>query len=195
MSKIVAFVTAALFLLTIAAVAEDKPIDSAASKIDPNELKADVDSTEVEIKTDVAEGATKKAEAEKPAAAAVGTIGAYMVGEWIMAPGKNVLSGDIMFRDDGTYEKNEKHSDGAGVGIKGEYKLYTNEDPCGIDLCAGKCGRPGSEWTTLFGIVRILGDGRVEILTSRDSKRPTAFAEKPDERYTMVLTRKPAAKQ
>ncbi|HOP05929.1 MAG TPA: hypothetical protein PLF13_01425 [candidate division Zixibacteria bacterium] len=119
------------------------------------------------------------------------TLAEYLVGVWDITPNKRILSGDITFTAEGAYEKNEEHSDGK-VGDKGEYKLYPDQTPCGIDICLGKCGQ--SEWTTLFGIIRMLDDGRVEILTSPTSTRPTAFGEEPDPTHTMFLTRRTETK-
>lgn len=134
------------------------------------------------------------ADAKKAAPEKKMTLGEQLIGEWIIAPHDGILSGDITFKSDGTYEKNEKHKDGTGVGAKGQYILYPDQKPCGIDICLDKCGKPGSEWTTLFGIVRTLEDGQVEIRTSPSEKRPTEFAKEEDD-YTMILTRKPAEKE
>ena len=131
-----------------------------------------------------------KPKAEKAAPPQDVPIAEYLIGKWDIAPNKRVLSGDIIFWNDGSYIKNEKHIDGVGAGTKGDYKLYTDQKPCGIDLCLGKCDQEGSEWTTLFGIVRKLKDGRVEILTSPDGSRPKKFGEKPDDEYTMILKRR-----
>lgn len=171
MKKLLIILGIALFCLPVAATADDdQPVDKAGVKSDvKTSAKADVD----------------KAAPEKEV-----TLTEFLIGEWNMAPTKNVLSGDITFRADGTYEKNEKHSDGVGAGTKGEYILYPDQKPCGIDICLDKCGQ--SEWTTLFGIVRKLDDGRVEILTSPTSTRPAKFAKEPDAVYTMLLTRKAA---
>jgi len=166
MKKILIILGIALLCIPVVATADDdQPVDTAGVKGD---VKADV-------KT-----AVDKAAPEKEV-----TLAEFLIGEWDMAPTKNVLSGDITFKADGTYEKNEKHSDGVGAGTKGEYKLYPDQKPCGIDICK-------SEWTTLFGIVRMLNDGRVEILTSPNSTRPAKFAKEPDAKYTMLLTRKAA---
>ncbi|HUV31548.1 MAG TPA: hypothetical protein VMY05_10720 [Acidobacteriota bacterium] len=121
------------------------------------------------------------------------TIKDFLIGEWIIAPRELVPSGDITFNDNSTFVKNEKHKDSTGVGMKGQYLLYEDQKPCGIDLCLEKCGQPGSEWTTLFGIVRVLEDGRAEIRTSPDSNRPKEFEKKAGD-YTMFLTRKQVEK-
>jgi len=171
--SIIIAVIACLCLIPLTAINQDKPAEKAAP---PDTMKA-------------APADTTKAVAEKEI-----TIDEYLIGQWTMAPHPGVLTGDITFKDDGTYDKNEKHEDGVGAGVKGQYILYKDQKPCGIDLCLEKCGGPGSEWTTLFGIVRILEDGRLEIRTSPDSKRPTEFNKEPG-MYTMFLTRAEAEKK
>ena len=111
-----------------------------------------------------------------------------LVGEWALNPSKRCTRGSITFKEDGTYSKTEWDPDGVGATVKGQYKLDQTGEPFAIDLCLDKCGGPGSEWTTLFGIFKFQKDGTVLIRTSPDAKRPTAFAEKPDE-HTMTLTR------
>ena len=83
----------------------------------------------------------------------------------------------------------EKRTDGMGVGRKGRYELDLSTDPVRIDLCLGNCGEPGSEWTTLFGILRFHTEDRLEIRTSPDSNYPEKFSRKECDKYTMMLTR------
>ena len=174
----------ALLCLPVAACAdEDQAVDKPAVKVDGKPpVKAEV---KAEVKTEAKAAAV---EIDKVAPEKEITIAEYLVGVWDMAPTKYIPSGDFTFNADGTYEKNERDAEGGGAGMKGEYKLYPDLKPCGIDICLDKCGV--SEWTTMFGIVRILDDGRVEIQTSPDSNRPTAFSEEPDEMYTKLLTRR-----
>ena len=135
----------------------------------------------------------RRVELVKPSAAAVsGKVGIskeLIAGTWEIAPNKRASKGSITFDQGGTYEMNEKLQDGAGVGTKGEYKLDTGVTPEKIDLCLDKCGKPGSEWTTRFGIMRVLPDEKVEIRTSPDGKYPTGFSNDTSEEYTMILTR------
>lgn len=112
-----------------------------------------------------------------------------ILGTWEMVPNKRALKGSITFDQGGTYEMNEKLQDGSGVGTKGEYKLDTGVTPEKIDLCLGKCGKPGSEWTTRFGIMRVLSNEKVEIHTSPNSKYPSEFSNDTSEEFTMILTR------
>lgn len=173
MKKLLIILAVALLCLPVLAAAdEDKPIDTSAVKGD---VKADV-----------------KADVDKAAPVKELTLTEYLIGEWDLTPTKYRVSGDLTFRADGTYERMEMDPEGGGGGVKGQYILYPDLKPCGIDLCAGKCGREGSEWTTMFGIVRMLDDGRVEIQTSPSKNRPAKFGEEPDERYTMFLTRQAA---
>ncbi|MBN2056505.1 hypothetical protein JW905_16390 [bacterium] len=112
-----------------------------------------------------------------------------LVGTWLLAPNARASEGSIVFSDSGTYVLKEKHRDGTGVETKGEYILNAGVTPARIDLCLEKCGNPGSEWTTRFGIVRILASGAVEIFTSKDSHYPSAFPEDTTGEYSMLLTK------
>ena len=173
MKRVLIILGIALLCLPVTAAADDdQPVDTAAVKGDVKaDVRADID----------------KATPEKEL-----TLAEYLIGAWDMAPTKYRVSGDLTFRADGTHERNEMDPKGGGGGVKGEYKLYPDQKPCGIDLCVGKCGREGSEWTTMFGIVRKLDDGRVEIQPSPSKDRPTEFAKEPDEMYIFQLTRKVA---
>ncbi|MCJ7819851.1 MAG: OmpA family protein [Bacteroidales bacterium] len=99
-------------------------------------------------------------------------VAQLILGTWEMAPNKRASKGSITFDQGGTYEMNEKLQDGAGVGTKGEYNVNSSVKPVKIDLCLDKCGTPGSEWTTRFGIMRVLSNEKVEIHTSPDGKYP-----------------------
>ncbi len=110
-------------------------------------------------------------------------------GKWNLAPNKRATEGTIDFSAKGTYELYEKHHDGAGVTTKGEYRLNEKSSPVRIDLCVGRCGAPGSEWTTRFGIIRVLPDGKLEIYTSKTEKHPSDFPKDPTGEYSMVLSR------
>jgi len=112
-----------------------------------------------------------------------------IVGTWEMAPNKRASKGSITFDKNGTYEMHEQLQDGTGVGTKGQYILNSNVTPATIDLCLEKCGKPGSEWTTRFAIIRVLPDGKLEIYTSPDDKRPSAFSDDTSGERTMILTR------
>ena len=112
-----------------------------------------------------------------------------IAGKWEIAPNKRASKGSITFDKNGSYEMHEQLHDGSGVGTKGEYKLNNNLKPIRIDLCLGKCGKPGSEWTTRFGIIRVLSDGKLEICTSPDGKYPAEFSDDISDKYTMILTR------
>lgn len=116
-------------------------------------------------------------------------IADMLVGKWEIAPNGRSVSGSIVFSAAGTYEMEEKHTDGTGVGVKGEYKLDTSVSPARIDLCLDKCGQPGSEWTTRFGIIRVLAGGKMEIHTSPDGNYPSVFSDEPADEYTMILTK------
>ena len=109
-------------------------------------------------------------------------------GTWEIAPNKRASTGSIIFND-GRYDMNEKFHDGSGVGTKGEYNLNGYVDPTQIDLCLDKCGGDGSEWTTRFGIIRVLSNEKLEIHTSPTDKHPEGFSDDTSDEYTMILTR------
>lgn len=111
-----------------------------------------------------------------------------MVGEWEIAPYDGVLSGRVVFNPNGTHNTEEKHTDGHGAGRKGGYVLDISCSPARVQLCVGECGIPGSEWTTLFSIVRFHSEDSMEIRFSPDGTYPAEFA-KGDDDYTMMLTR------
>ena len=111
-----------------------------------------------------------------------------LIGEWTLNANKYRKGGSITFKEDGTYSKTEWDIEGGGATITGEYKLDLSKEPCTIDLCLNKCGGPGSEWTTRFGIFKFQEDGTVLIITSPDKKYPPNFEEEP-EMYTLKLTR------
>ena len=112
-----------------------------------------------------------------------------ILSKWTLAPNKRAAEGSIVFSDNGFYELSEKFHDGAKVGTKGQYLLNEKSSPTKIDLCVGKCGKPGSEWTTRFGIIRVLSEGKLEIHTSKTEKHPTAFPNDPTGEYSMILSR------
>ena len=98
-------------------------------------------------------------------------------------------SGTIIFNSNGLYEMDEKLQDGDRVGTKGGYKLNQDASPYTIDLCVGQCGAPGSEWTTRFGILRVISNDKIEIRTSPDGNYPVDFSVDPTDKYYMVLSR------
>ena len=111
------------------------------------------------------------------------------VGKWDLSPNKRASKGALTFDQGGTYEMNEGLQDGSGVDTKGEYKLNSDVTPVRIDLCLDKCGKPGSEWTTRFGIMRVLSTEKLEIRTSPEGKYPSDFSSNTSEEYTMILNR------
>ncbi len=113
----------------------------------------------------------------------------FIIGKWEIAPSTCVESGDITFDEFGMYDLNEKYYDGSDGGTEGEYKLNCNVSPAKMCLCLGNCDQPGSEWTTRFGIIRILPDNKLEICTSPDGNYPPDFCDDKMDKYTMILTR------
>lgn len=116
-------------------------------------------------------------------------IAQLIVGKWTIAPNKRATQGTIVFNSNGSYELQEHLADGTGVGTKGGFKLNSRVTPATIDLCLGKCDEPGSEWTTRFGIIRVLPGGQLEIRTSSDGTYPSGFSDDTSAEQTMILTR------
>lgn len=114
---------------------------------------------------------------------------ALIQGKWEIAPNKRLTQGAIEFKANRTYLLKERHHDGAGVTTKGEFRLYPSTNPLRIDLCLDRCGKPGSEWTTRFGIIRFLSNDQAEIQTSPNQKPPTGFSSDANDPYYMKLTR------
>ena len=116
-------------------------------------------------------------------------ISKIILGEWRIAENGRAKSGMISFQSNGLYEMDEKLQDGSAVGTKGGYKLNQDTSPYTIDLCVGQCEAPGSEWTSRFGILRIISNDKVEIRTSPDANYPTDFSVDPTDEYCMMLNR------
>ena len=112
-----------------------------------------------------------------------------IIGKWEMTPNKYVLKSTISFDKNGTYNMEQKLKDNSGVGTNGGYKIDNNFNPVRIDLCLGKCGKPGSEWTTRFGIIRALSNDKVEICNSPNGNYPSDFPADTLDEYSMILTR------
>lgn len=112
-----------------------------------------------------------------------------IIGHWSVTPNEVLIKGTLIFNDNGTYERIETDNRNTGSSVKGQYKINEKQTPWAIDLCMNQCGGTGSEWTTMFGILRFLDNGQVEIQFSSSSERPNAFPQKQD-RGTYLLTRK-----
>jgi hypothetical protein len=112
-----------------------------------------------------------------------------ILGKWEVAENERRLSGYIIFNENGNYEMLEEMTDGTKVTKAGEYILNTNKSPATIDLCLGQCKQEGSEWTTLFGIVRSIPGGKLEINISSDGNYPTDFPDDKSNSGTMILSR------
>jgi hypothetical protein len=116
-------------------------------------------------------------------------IPSLIIGQWTMLDENGNLKVSLIFKDLHTYEMTEYQDGKMRVGRKGEYKLDVTSEPYAIDLCLEKCGAPGSEWVTYFGIMRFLSKDEIEIRTSPTGTRPDDF-DAADKEYTMVLARK-----
>ncbi|MCF8067336.1 MAG: OmpA family protein [Desulfobacterales bacterium] len=116
-------------------------------------------------------------------------ISGNLEGKWNMTPNKRVKSGTITFYSNGTYLMEERLQDGDGVSRKGEFKVNNQTSPNRIDICLGKCGASGAEYTTGFSIFRFFEGGKLEICSSPDGKYPVRFNDGIVDEYTMILTR------
>ena len=124
-----------------------------------------------------------------PVRAADGSVEQSIIGHWLITPNEARIKGTLIFNDNGTYVRIETDNKNTGYSVKGQYKINEKQNPCAIDLCLNKCSDPGSEWTTMFGILRFLDNGQVEVQFSSSGKRPNAFSQKPN-LSTYLLTRK-----
>ena len=115
-------------------------------------------------------------------------IPSLIIGEWTMHDENGNLKVSLIFKDQHNYEMTEARDGEMKVGRKGEYKLDVTSEPYAIDLCLEKCGAPGSEWVTYFGIIRFLSKDEIEIRTSPTGTRPDDF-DAADKEYTMILSR------
>ena len=118
-----------------------------------------------------------------------GDPAAMLQGKWNIAPNQRLTQGDVEFKADRTYLLKERHHDKTWVTTKGQYRLYPSTNPVRIDLCLGRCGQPGSEWTTRFGIIRFLSNDQAEIETSPDKNHPAGFSGDSTSQYYLKLTR------
>ncbi len=112
-----------------------------------------------------------------------------VAGKWEIAANDRLESGFIVFYENNRYQMDEKHKDGTGVKTEGEYILKADTEPARIDICLKGCNDPGSEWTTRFGIIRVLSENELEIYTSPDSNYPAEFPVEKTSEYSMMLTR------
>jgi hypothetical protein len=118
-----------------------------------------------------------------------GDPAAMIQGKWNIAPNKRLTQGAIEFKANRTYVLKEKHHDKTWVTTKGQYNLQPALKPMRIDICLNRCGGPGSEWTTRFGIIRFQSADHAQIFTSRDKNYPSDFPSDTQNQYFMDLTR------
>lgn len=110
-----------------------------------------------------------------------------LIGDWEILPNARLETGGLVFKANGTYERSETPRGSTPHTVKGSYLLNEKQVPCAIDLCLGDCGGAASQWTTLFGIVRLLDSDKAEMYFPPDGKRPASFPESDCEgRYLLV---------
>lgn len=112
-----------------------------------------------------------------------------VLGKWNLLSSERVVSGHVTFSPNGMYEMREEHGDGTGVTREGQYSLDESASPARIELCLGDCGGEGSQWTSIFGIVRALSDKKVEMRFSEDGNYPVEFSSGGSGGVTQMLAR------
>jgi hypothetical protein len=135
------------------------------------------------------QSADKKADTLKPEKKATAEVKPAaepsLVGEWTVIAKDSTYRVGLVVRDDGTYTRQL-----VDASVTGPYKLDMKQTPYAIDLCVGKCGGPGSEWTTLFCIFRFHTADTLEVRYSPSGERFKEFAEEPDENTVFYLLQK-----
>jgi hypothetical protein len=111
-----------------------------------------------------------------------------LVGNWKAERGNDLPAGEAEFSADGIYVLSEYIDAETKVTRKGEFVLDVLADPATIDLCLEGCNQIGSEFVTLFGIVKLVAEDSVMIQLSDSQERPSEFPTEPN-RYTLILTR------
>jgi hypothetical protein len=118
-------------------------------------------------------------------------ISKKLLGKWILQENERAVSGEIIFLENNKYELIEilKDKEKTKVSRKGSYVLNTKSMPVRIDLCLGDCSQPGSEWVTLFSIMRFVEEDQLEIRASSGQEHPTEFSNEKIGSGTMLFTR------
>ena len=105
-----------------------------------------------------------------------------LIGEWTAISGDSTENVGLIIREDGTYTRTT-----VDASVTGPYDIDTTQSPYALDLCVGKCGGPGSEWTTLFCIFRFHTADTLELRPSPTGERYKEFADEPAENTIFYL--------
>lgn len=118
-------------------------------------------------------------------------ISKKLLGKWILQENERAVSGEIIFLENNKYELIEilKDKEKTKVSRKGSYVLNSKSKPVIIDLCLGDCNQPGSEWVTLFSIMRFGDESRLEIRASNSQEHPIEFSNEKIDSGTMLFIR------
>ena len=97
-------------------------------------------------------------------------------GNWKMVSnGDGFLEATLLIDPDHNYKLNRKWPDGSTAEVKGMYELDPGTKPATLRLCMGDCNAAGSEWTSMYCIVRLGGNGLLEMVISDSGEFPNKF--------------------
>lgn len=112
-----------------------------------------------------------------------------IVGNWDMVRnGDGFSEATIHFGEDLNYQLDRTWPDGSKAGVKGGYDLNPESTPATLRLCLGDCAS-GSEWTTVFCIVRNGADEMLEIYMSDSGEFPVDFPADSDSKGMYIFKR------
>ncbi|HER08524.1 MAG TPA: hypothetical protein ENO20_06400 [Bacteroides sp.] len=101
-----------------------------------------------------------------------------ILGKWALeSTGDAYTGGSINFLDGSSYAFQKEFPDATKAELKGGYLLDAGSSPARLRLCLGDCSTAGSEWTSEFCILRLAGDGKLEIYMSSTGDYPGKFPE------------------
>jgi len=99
-----------------------------------------------------------------------------ILGKWTLeSTGDQLTGGTLNFQDGSSYAFQKVFTDGSKAELKGGYLLDAGAAPARLRMCLGDCSTAGSEWTSEFCILRLAGDGRLEIYMSSTGDYPGNF--------------------
>jgi hypothetical protein len=103
-----------------------------------------------------------------------------MIAKWIMVSnGDGFLEATIQFDESNNYLLDRTWPDGSKAEVKGGFELNSKREPATLRLCLGDCNADGSEWTSMFCIVREGTDDMLEIYISNSGEFAAGFPDDP----------------
>ena len=113
-----------------------------------------------------------------------------MMGEWRMVSnGDGFLEATLHFDESDNYWLDRTWPDGSKAEVKGGCELNAANEPATLRLCLGDCNTAGSEWTSMFCLVRLEGNDRLEIIISGSGDFPGEFPADPDSKGMYIFER------